>query len=228
MRMWPRCRIHKCSVGDGKLNFSAKSYFALVFFLCFSPTAEVECSCCRSWSFASDIALLGLRLNCNGFASSLQKGCCKSLAISDNEHSANFTPIVPLERRPQLLTTGRIRQKMHWCRWIFFTKLMPEIVFVDHPLTTGRFGAFLGQWNNLSQVSSNIPSLISHIGRILFLFYRSNADFWEAEQLIIIRENNKAKSNITGAVLTLVIYSYVHAALLLLRGNNTTEVTFKV
>lgn len=43
----------------------------------------------------------------NGYVSSLHNGCCKSSAISDIEHSANFTQIVLIERKPKLPTTGR-------------------------------------------------------------------------------------------------------------------------
>lgn len=144
--MWPRCRIQERSMGDRKLNISARSYFAWSFFSCFSPTAEVDCSCRPSWSFGSDISLLGLQLNYNSFTSSLQN-----------------VKVWPFQR-----------------------------------------------YQTFCQLYSNCTyrGITPNDGSIACLFYSSNVDFWEAEQLIIIRENNKAKSIITGAVLMLVISSY--------------------
>lgn len=66
--------------------------------------------------------------------SSLQNACCKSLAISDDiEHSHN----------PNCLQLeGIITPKNALLYAAFSTNLMPEIVFVDLPLTKGRFGDF--------------------------------------------------------------------------------------
>lgn len=38
----------------------------------------------------------------------------------------------------------------------------------------------------MEQLSTDIPTLIKHIRSFVCLFYSSNVDFWEAEQLITI------------------------------------------
>lgn len=99
----------------------------------------------RSWSFASDIFLFRLRLNYNGF---VFPACRRDFVKVWPFQILNILPtllqLYPWRDKPNCSPLeGRIGPKMHcFMQFFFSTKLMPESVFVDHPLTKEKCDDF--------------------------------------------------------------------------------------